>query len=232
MGYVTGRSACCAEIGRTALRTFGPETATRRLISTYFDAPQSDIAQAGYVLCVRREGAPRTQTIRRRGARQAVCPVRVGAQAGRRLAGDWRILRPVGNCSWGEALERVRTTFVTDIRCIAFPVGYADAVIDEGAIRCGSGRHYQSSGLQFFRTGAKRTERGWRPDCFMGGIASGRWRVRHGLADWPLSERRRSFHRFCEGRTKLPVKKSSSAARATSRASLRYAVVSYLQNWL
>ncbi|MES2096498.1 MAG: CHAD domain-containing protein [Pseudomonadota bacterium] len=126
-----------------ALRTFGSKTATHRLISTYFDTPQSDIAQAGYVLRVRRAGAQRTQTIKTLGAGTGLF---ARSEWERRLDGDRpdpaSPSEPLAAAVGGEELARIRPAFVTDIRRTVIRVDYAgaviDAALDAGEIRCGA----------------------------------------------------------------------------------------------
>jgi len=119
------------------------EGKTDRLVSTYFDTADRDLARAGYSLRVRRTGRRRIQTIKSAGAASAGLFARTVCE--RSLHGDQPQIDEASGALIeavsADALSRIEPVFVTDVRRAIFRIDAGGAAIefaiDEGEIRAG-----------------------------------------------------------------------------------------------
>ena len=126
---------------RAALAALQARGSTRHLVSTYFDTPERDIAKAGYVLRVRRDGRRRVQTVKAVASAAAGLferaewehPLRGGRPCFDDRSG------PLAHAVGAHALGRLEPLFLTDVHRTVFRIDAASAAIelalDEGECR-------------------------------------------------------------------------------------------------
>lgn len=126
-----------------AVAAVSAPASTDQLLSTYFDTPGHDIANAGYSLRVRHQGAERIQTVK------AVRPASAGLferpEWEHPLAGDLPRFEersgPMVEAVGADVLHRIEPVFTVDVRRMLFRLDRADAAIeiaiDDGEVRAG-----------------------------------------------------------------------------------------------
>ncbi|KKC27846.1 CYTH and CHAD domain-containing protein [Sphingomonas sp. SRS2] len=114
----------------------------RRLVATYFDTPDQQLAKAGYSLRIRRTDDERIQTVKAAGSRAAGLFVR--GEWEQPVSGDWPVLTdstgPLRQFVDARDLKRIAALFVTDIDRIDGMIERPGATLIEYAIDQGQAR--------------------------------------------------------------------------------------------
>ncbi|MES2045270.1 MAG: CHAD domain-containing protein [Pseudomonadota bacterium] len=116
----------------------------RHLVTTYFDTPERDLAEAGYTLRVRQSGDRYVQTVKDAGRAGAGLFARTEWE--RPLAGAQPQLDegsgPIVASLGAQKLDRIQPVFVTDVRRktlrLTGPDGDIELAVDRGEIRAGA----------------------------------------------------------------------------------------------